>query len=334
MLKLNRILIIRTDRIGDVVLTLPVLKALRKAYPMAHISMLVSPLTVALVDGNPYLDEILVDEIKTAHSGPIGLLKLARLIRSRQFDAVFIFYTKNRYNLVCYLAGVPMRIGYKNEKMGFLLTHPLKDGREQGHKHEAQYCLDVLTYIGIESQDFDAFIPADREAEQWARQWMQEQGLGQQEVIAIHAGSSDPAKCWAEENFAGLIESLQQRYAFKIILIGGSETVDRSAKIKTLLKQKPLDLTGQTSLSQTISFLRRCHMLISNDSGPVHIASALGIHVISLFMRDEPGINPQRWKPFSDKGHFLFSSDGIKVQDVLQLTEGIFRKDHQRSFPW
>jgi heptosyltransferase-2 len=334
MAKFKNILIVRTDRIGDVVLTTPAFKALHRAYPMAHIAVLVVPATKSLVQGNPYLNEVIVDDRDGKHHGLFGFLKLAGELRRRRFDAAFIFHTKRRYNLACFFADIPLRIGYKNEKFGFLLSRPIKDVRPLGLKHEAQYCLDVLKEIGIEKLDLDFLVPLDKDAEEWATQWLSSQGIHNGEIVAIHAGSSDPAKCWPAEKFAKLIDSLQARYHFKIVLIGSPQTIGYSKEIIQLTAQKPLDLTGQTSLAQTTSLLRRCRILISNDSGPVHIASAVGIYVVSLFMRNQPGINPERWKPLSDKGVCLFSSTGLQVEDVLESIEKILHKDHQRFFHW
>ncbi len=334
MNKFDKILIIRTDRIGDVVLTTPAIKALRHAYPVARISILVAPATKDLVQGNPYLNEVLVDERNGRHQGFMGFLRLVCDIRRRKFNAVFIFHTKRRYNLVCFLAGIPVRIGYKNEKYGFLLTHPVKDVRPKGEKHEAQYCLDVLKEVGIKAADLDFLIPTDKEAEIWANQWLVSNGFHGGELIAIHTGSSDPAKCWPARDFAKLIDFLQERYYLKTVLIGSAQGTEHCGEIMRLTTRKPLDLTGKTSLAQTVSLLRRCRLLISNDSGPVHIASAIDIHVISLFMRNQPGINPQRWRPLSDKGIYLFSPQGIEVQEVLDNVEKIFRKSHQEFFHW
>ncbi len=334
MKKFNNILIIRTDRIGDVVLTTPVIKALRKAYPLSKISLLVSPSTKDLVSENPYLDEVLVDDRKSKHKGGVGFLQLARDLRQRQFDVVFVLHTKRRYNLAAFLAGIPCRIGYKNEKLGNLLTNPIKDIRHLGKKHEAQFCLDVLKEVGIQNDQLDFYISSESEAEKWASEWLTAQGLTCGEIIAIHAGSSDIAKCWPAEKFAKLIDDLQQRYYLKIILIGSPDTMEQSNKIKELAVNKPLDLTGQTTLAQSVSILRRCRLLISNDSGPVHIAAAVGINVISLFMRNQAGLNPERWKPLSDKGIYLYSAAGIEPKDVLETVEHIFHKDHQKTFHW
>ncbi len=346
---LKNILIIRTDRMGDVVLTTPVFKALRKAYPEARISALVTPSTYDLVNGNPYVDEVFIDDRKGAHKDLFGFLQLAHDIRERQFDAAFIFHTKRRYNLACYAAGVPIRVGYKNNKFGILLTHPVIDTRHRGLQHEAQYCLDVLAALGIEDQGLDLFVPAQKEAEVWAAQWFEENHLKPNDVIAIHPSASDPTKCWPTKSFADLIQSLSQRYQLKVVLVGGKESVPLAGEIMRLCAAPVLDMSGRTNLAQTVALLRRCRLLISNDSGPVHVAAATGIHVISLFLRNQPGINPERWKPLGPRGYVLANKpgeaiqldakgktasgkfDSITVEEVLDLIEEILRKDNQPS---
>lgn len=330
----HNILIVRTDRIGDVVLTTPAIKAIYQSYPGAHITVLVSPATYDLVKGNPYIHEILVDDRSGRQRGLFGFLRLVHDIRIRRFDLAIIFHTKRRTNLACYSAGIPCRLGYKNNKFGFLLTHPLKDLRPLGKKHEAEYCMDVLKAIGIDNNELDVFVPLQKEAEEWVFNWMQENNLKHNEFITIHPGASDPAKCWSTANFAQFIDRLAERYPIKVVLIGSPQTVSVAGEIlrQTKAPSKVIDLTGKTSLAQMVSLLRRALLLISNDSGPVHVASGVGASVISLFMRNKPGINAERWKPLGPKGFILdnkFKPGSISVDDVLGLTEKIIQKNNQ-----
>jgi len=334
----NNILIVRTDRIGDVVLTTPAIKAVRQAYPAARISVLVTPATYDLVNGNPYVDEILIDDRKSRHKDLVGFVRLTKDITIKRFDLAIIFHTKRRYNIACAMAGIPCRLGYKNNKFGFLLTQPLKDIRAKGEKHEAQYCLDVLKAIGIDANDLDVFVPWQKEAEDWSAAWMQENHLRFDEIILIHPGASDAAKCWPAANFALLMDRLAERYTSKIVIIGSSQTVPAAAEIlqHSRLASQFFNLTGKTTLGQTVSLLRRSRLLISNDSGPVHMAAGVGTSVISLFLRNQPGINPARWRPLGVKSFILPKItnitghlDEIRVDDVVELTEQIFKKDNQ-----
>ncbi len=333
----KNILIVRTDRIGDVVLTTPAIKVLHQAYPAARISILVTPSTYDLVNGNPYVDEILVDDRQRRHKGLFGFLRLVREIRLKRFDLAIIYHTKRRYNLACYAAGIPFRLGYKNEKFGFLLSLPLKDVRPWGTKHEAKYCMDVLKAIGVENDDLDIFVPLQKEAEGWMFNWMRENNLKPNEFIVIHPGASDFTKCWPTANFALLMDRLAERYALKIVLIGSPQTISFAEEILRQTRKAPefLNLTGKTSVAQMASLLRRSRLLISNDSGPVHVAAGVGTSVISLFLRNQPGINAERWRPLGPKG-FILKCDSlaggfgsISVDHVMKLTEQIFKKDGQ-----
>lgn len=311
MKEFSNILIVRTDRVGDVILTIPAIKALREALPHSRISLLVSPATRELVEGSPFVDEVLVDDRRHEHKGMAGFFRLLASLRRRRFDLAVIYHTKRRTNLLCFLAGIPCRIGYKNNKCGFLLTRPLADERPLGRRHEAQYCLDVVRALRIESRIFaktpdelaeDLHVVLREESERWAEAFLAENSIGAaKRLVAVHPGASDPSKRWPPERFTEVIDVLAKRYDSQVVIIGTSETSDIAARIISQARAKVLDLTGKTSLSRLASLLKRCHLLISNDSGPVHLATAVGTPVVSIFTRNQPGINPERWRPLGAK---------------------------------
>src|SRR5262245_45025773 len=144
----RNILVVRTDRIGDVILTTPALKALREKFRHSRISLLVSAATRELVDKNPYVDEVLTDHRQGVHQGFMGFWRLVGEIRRKKFDLAIVYHTKRRTNYLCFFADIPTRLGYRNNKGGFLLTHQVKDDRPSGKKHEADYCLDLLKVLG------------------------------------------------------------------------------------------------------------------------------------------------------------------------------------------
>ncbi len=351
MKNFKNILFVRTDRIGDVVLTTPTVKILREAYPQASISILVSPLTSDLVQGNPYLNEVIVDDRAKTHKGLLGFWRLVNLLRRRKFDLAIIFHTKKRTNLLCALAGIPYRTGYRNDKFGFLLTHPIVDTRHLGEKHEVEYCLDVLRSLEIPVdkffKDYDLFVPIKKESESWLKEFLLKNNISDQDIlIAIHPAASDPAKQWPSKRFAELIDSLIERYHAKIVLVGTSSTQPIVKEILNLTQASSnliFDLSGLTTVSQLVSLLKRGNLLVSNDSGPVHIAAALGTPVVSIFTRNQPGINPERWKPLGSKSRVVcvppnpktsfkkaqpLSSEYsqlIQTQEVLEAVDSIFK---------
>lgn len=314
MKQYQNILIVRTDRIGDVILTTPAVAALREVYPQARISMMISPATKELLEGNPYLNDVIVDETKNKQNHFIGLCKFVLALKKRKFDLAIIFHTKNRTNLLCFLAGIPNRIGYENEKLGFLLTHKIEDTRAQGFKHETQYCLDVLREIGVKSECADLYVPIKRESDEWTQQFFNDHCVQPSErLIAIHPGASCVSKRWPAKRFIEITTKLITCFSFKVVIIGAMADKEIAGEIISSVQGSVIDATGKTSLSQLISLLKKCDLLISNDSGPVHIASALGIAVISIFGRNQAGLSPVRWGPLGEKSIALHKDVGCKV---------------------
>lgn len=345
----QNILIVRTDRIGDVVLTTPAIKALRQAYPAARISILVAPLTKDLVAGNPYLDEIIVDDRRGGHRGISGFWRLASVLRQKKFDLAIVYHTKKRTNCLCWAAGILQRTGYRNEKFGFLLNDPIADERHLGRQHEAQYCLDVLRHLGITGNNIldkspqdlteDLYVPVSADAWVWVEQFCREYHISRQErLIAIHPGASDPAKRWPEGQFAELIDQLANRYHARIVLIGAPHTAGVARQIMSDTHVPVLDLAGQTDVGQLAGLLKRCNLLVSNDSGPAHIAAGVKTPCISIFTRNQPGINPQRWQPLGKFSRVVSvppsksrpqdgpgCSETIPTQAVLEAVDALFK---------
>ncbi len=291
---------------GDVVLTTPAIKVLREAYPKAKISILVSPATRDLVDGNICLDEVLIDDRNGKHKNLGGFIALIKMLHHRQFDCALIFHTKKRTNVTCFLAGIPVRIGYKNNKFGFLLNRPIEDVRHRGEKHEAQYCLDILKEIGVTSDRCDIDLPVKESALRWVDQLCLEHGITSTDrLVAIHPGASDPAKRWPENRFIDFVNRLIEIHKVKVIVVGASNVIDIARTIISSAKVEIIDVTGKTTIGQLAALLMRCDLLVSNDSGPVHVAAGVGTPVVSIFTRHQPGINPERWGPIGEQARVV-----------------------------
>jgi lipopolysaccharide heptosyltransferase II len=327
----NNILIVRTDRIGDVILTTPAVAALRKAYPKARLSMLVAPLTRDLIAGHPDLHEVLVDDRKGIHRGLLGFLRLIRALRQRRFDMAIVFHTKKRTNSLCFFAGIPERVGY-NHKLGFFLTQKIKDTRPQGLQHESEYCLDVLRFLGIPADSEGLYVSVHEADERWAEKFLGEHRIEPGRLAVIHPGASDPSKQWPAGNFRAVIDVLQNKYALPVCVIGASGIKRTAAEIERDYGNV-LDLVGQTSVGQLVSLLKRSRILISNDSGPVHIAAALNIPVISIFTRNQPGINPERWRPLNPNSKVISPQENPAVSPavsaVLEAADTLLKRVSQ-----
>ncbi|MDD5026922.1 MAG: lipopolysaccharide heptosyltransferase II [Candidatus Omnitrophica bacterium] len=339
----KRILIARTDRIGDVLLSTPVIKALRDKYPQAYIAMMVSPYAKDIVEGNPYLDKVIIYDKDGAHKSWLNSLKFSRGLKKKKFDLALILHPVNRAHLVSFLAGIPRRVGY-DRKLGFLLTDRIKHTKQLGEKHELEYNLDLLKHLNIEAQEKDLYMPLKPESEEWVKELFKQENIHEADkLLAIHPAASCPSKVWPVERFAQAADKLAQSYGLKVFIVAGPRDLKLAEALVKYMRSSVINLAGKTSVSQLASLLKRCALFISNDSGPVHIACAVGTPVISIFGRNQAGLSPRRWGPVGRKDKILHKEVGciecrahncqkqfaclkaITVEDVISAADTILK---------
>lgn len=169
---MKRILVTRTDRIGDVILSLPAIKAIRKAFPDAYIAVMVQPRIDDILKGNPHIDEVIVYDKNKKHKGILKSLGFIKGLRSKKFDMALNLHSTKRTNLLCFLAGIPRRIGYARGKADFLLTDKIEYIKKLGEKHEAEYSLDILRYLNMKPEFSDPLIYVQHEDEKRQRKYL------------------------------------------------------------------------------------------------------------------------------------------------------------------
>ncbi|MEW6171029.1 MAG: lipopolysaccharide heptosyltransferase II, partial [Candidatus Omnitrophota bacterium] len=339
----KRILVVRTDRIGDVILSTPVIKILRDSYPNAYIAMMVSPYAKDIVDGNPYLDEVIIYDKDKLHKSCLSSIKFALNLRKKHFSLALILHSTNRVNLITFFARIKERVGY-NRKLGFLLTRKLEDRKHLGSKHELEYNLDLVRFLGIEPQEANLFMPINEDSERYVEELFNNQDIEKDnKLLVVHPGASCPSKIWPDTRFAQVADKLVEKYGFGVLIIGGPKDLNLAQNMLKNMKYEAVNLAGKTTISQLASVLRRCKLFISNDSGPVHIASAVGVPVISIFGRAQAGLSPKRWGPLGRKDKFLHKNigcieclahncvkrfrclDAINVDDVVKVADEVLK---------
>lgn len=339
----KRILIVRTDRIGDVMLSTPVIKALRDSYPNAYIAMMVSPYAKDIIEDNPYLDEVIIYDKDNLHKSCLSSIKFALNLRKKHFSLALILHSTNRINLITFFAGIRERVGYRR-KLGFLLTRSLEEKKHLGQKHELEYNLDLVRFLGIEPRDNSLFMPINEDSEKYIDELFDKQGVRKNnKLLAIHPGASCPSKIWPHERFAQVADKLVEKYGFGVLIIGGPKDSKLAQNMLKNMKYEAANLAGKTTVRQLASVLKRCNLFISNDSGPVHIASAVGVPVISIFGRAQAGLSPKRWGPLGVKDKFLHKNigcieclahncvkrfrclDAISIEDVVKVVEEVLK---------
>ena len=305
-----KILLTRTDRIGDVVLSTPAIKAVRDKYPDAHIAFMVRPYARDLVDGNPYLDEVIIYDKYKKHKNIFNTINFALGLRKRKFDIAIMLHPTNRVHLISYIAGIPERIGF-NRKLSCLLTKKISHTKQEGKKHEIDYTLDLLKELDIEACDKELFVPVHENDIERVENLLEEHHVGEEvPLVAINPGASCQSKKWSPDNFANVSDKLAKEYKARIIIISDKANMKSASAVSDKMKYEPVNFAGKTSVGELSALLSKCRLFISNDSGPVHIASAVDTPVISIFGRKDPGLSPKRWGPWNKKSAVLHKDVG------------------------
>jgi len=217
----TRILLVRPDRIGDVLLSTPAVEALRKSLPEVFLVMLVAPEARDIVDGNPYLNTFLILDKKGEHRGFFGMIRLIRALREFQFDTAVVFHGTRRIHLALWLARIPERVGY-DRKWGFLLTKRFKDVKVLGKKHESDYTLDLIRSLGLPVSGGKVTMPTTVESDLRMDRFLKEQGVREGDrLVAIHPGASCPSKRWPADRFADVADRLAAQPSMRVALVVG-----------------------------------------------------------------------------------------------------------------
>ena len=279
----ERILVTQTGGwIGDMVLLTPALRALKRAYPQSRVTLLLRPLVAELMAAHPYLDEVIVDNKGQHRSHLKSLWQLTRYIQRLAFDlAVVLHPTSVRNALIPFLARVPERIGSNINGRGILLTETCLNRREC---HEVHRYLDVLELIGIDAQDTSLefwHTDVDRQA---VSQMLANYSIPPTErLIGVNLGTTWHTKQWELKKFAAVLTQLQNTLSVSFVLTGHASETHLGETLQRVVKAGSINLIGATTLTQLGALIERCNIYLTCDSGPMHIAAAVGTPTIALF---------------------------------------------------
>ncbi len=300
----KKILVMRYRFIGDTVLTVPFLRNLRAAFPRARIDLMLEPFSGQVIEGCPYVDRVIPFELKTIHtySRQADRGKFAayfhywRMIRTEGYDAAFVLKRSLSSALLVWAAGVPRRIGFSTEHRSFLLTDPVPYRQDQ---HEVESFLDCLRSleVAVGSSDLELW-PLPGDAQKISRAF-EEAGWKHGDIkVIIHPAASLPAKQWPLDRFAQVMKALSARYPVRFVYTGASGD---SALYEDLERHGPfggMNLCGTYSLRENIAVYRACDLFFGVDSGPMHMAAAVGVPVVALFGPTDE----RKWGPWGG-GH-------------------------------
>ncbi len=268
-----------TNWVGDGVMMTPALGAIRTSFPRAQITVVANPLVAQLFEHHPWCDRVLVYDKKGEHRGVRGLTRFARSLKEQRFDLAILLQKAFEAALLAYIARIPERIGFSTDGRGLLLTGrtPLTD--EVHCQHHSRHYLHMLRQFGIEGGSGDQRLEVTPEERSWA-----EGLLGEGSYVAVNPGAAyGSAKRWIPERYAEVADRLAGELGVNIVLTGGPGEAEIGRDIEAAMRQKPLNLIGQTSIRQMMAIIANCRLMVSNDSGPMHVAAALGVPVVAVF---------------------------------------------------
>ena len=285
----RRILIIKPSAIGDVVHTLPILNLLRKRWPETHIAWLVTPACAGLLEGHPQLSEVIYFDRRRFGRGwrnpasLFGLLSFQKSLRAEKFDLVIDLQGLFRSGWLAWQTGAPVRVGFANarEFAPLFYTHTVRIGTLEQHAIERY--LKVAAELGCAGKVEFSFHVTDQD-----RRHIDSLVNGAGRFAVLLPGTNWPTKRWPVERFAGLVGLLKQRFDLETVVAGSAEEVKLCNRVGGVC------VAGKTSLRQLVELLRRAQLVIANDSGPMHIAAAMGKPLVTLF----GPTNPVRTGPY------------------------------------
>lgn len=288
------ILIVKLSAIGDVVHTLPSLVALRRLYPEAHITWVVEEAAADLIKGHPLLDAVLVSHrkswIKHLQEGRIRstfreIMSFVKELRMRPYDLVIDFHGLFKSAVVVFLSRGKRKLGYRSmQELSGLFIH--ERIAEDMNKHAVDRYLDFPRYLGAKIQDVEFVLPQDPSAEEKIKALMQQHGLQENNFIAMSPIAYWETKLWDHDHFAHLADRIQQKLGMKVVWTGsGKKSLE---EITSRMESETINLGGQTTLPELACLYKKANMLITTDSGPMHIAAAVGTPVIALFGPTDP----------------------------------------------
>ena len=290
----ERVLCVRLDALGDVLMTTPALAALKRQTGNRHLTLLTSSSGAAVSPLLPMIDETIEYQTPWMKSTAPRTNSLPdrqmidRLAECR-FDAAVIFtvYSQTPFPsaLMCHLADIPLRLAYARENPYQLLTHWVPETEpEQRIRHESQRQLDLVAEIGATIADSRLVIRLSDAARREMRQRMALLGLHRHvPCVVIHPGATAPSRRYPAESFAVVIRGLVRDHGYQAVLTGSGHEIELIKQIQMEAKVPTCSLAGETNLEQLAALLAEADLLISNNTGPVHLAAAVGTPIVDLY---------------------------------------------------
>jgi len=291
----KKILVVNVNWLGDVIFSSPLFRALKSHFPGCHISCLAPPRVQAVLECIPDIDEKMVLDEKGEHGSFVAKCQLIWEIRQKRFDAVFLLHRSMTRAFLVWMAGIPVRVGYDLKNRGAFLSHRISPLTKWVHRLD--YYLNVMEALALPVVDRTTYLQTPEGARQRMVERLNHLGIKRTDyLVVIHAGGNWDLKRWPSRYFSKLVDRLHLEYQAQVILTGTEHDVALVKEISSGSSYQPFILAGQTDLHELMAVMELANLVISADSGPLHIAHSLGKNCIALFGPTRPEVTGPRGK--------------------------------------
>ena len=302
----SRILIFQTAFLGDVILTLPLVQVIHREFPAAEIDVVATPAAGELLRNHPAVHRTIIYDKRGAQRGVLGMWSLASELRGRTYDIALVPHRSLRSAVVTALAGIPVRVAFETSAGRFLFTDLVVYDK---HAHEVDRNFSFLKpfNIGHPHIELPSLYPSPQDVEKVTTFLFVNHIAKDESIVAIAPGSVWNTKRWPAERFSGLVRMLV-RGGKKVVLLGGEEDERLCREIaESAGNPAVLIAAGKLSILQSAELIRRCALIVTNDSAPMHLAVAMQVPVVAIFGATVPAFG---FAPYGEK-------------DVVVETEGL-----------
>ena len=304
----QRILLIQLSAIGDTILAIPTIRAIRNRFPNAHLAMLASSINLQYLEGCPYINQHIPCRLEEVMKSPRNLIRFIVALRRQKFDCVVDFEHWARFSaLIAYGSGAPRRIGFRSagQHRHYLFTDVVEHVAGQ---HEVVNFLKIARLLGYPIRETDLEVWLTREDWDWAKEFFNEMGIDRDRpVIAIHPEAGrrgEPRRRFPQDRFVLVADALVERYNAQIILTGAPSEVELSQEIASQTRAPCVVAAGRTHINQLAALFTNADFVICGNCGPMHLAAAAGTPVVAL----HGPTNPSQWAPWGN-GHTILHVD-------------------------
>jgi heptosyltransferase II len=314
--RVQNILIRSANWVGDAIMSTPALRAIRRNYPSAKITLLAKPWVAPVFAHNPDIDEIMIYQINNLHRGWLGLWRLAGGMRRLRFDLAILLQNAFEAALIPFLARIPERIGFTTDGRTALLTQRIRSWRPLKHGHLIDYYLGLIAGAGLtlHGQELTLRITQDEQREA-RRQLAQQRGNDTLLLVGLNPGAAfGTAKRWLTNRFAELGRRMILELGATVILFGDPSETELGRRLAADIGAGSINFCGRTSLRQALAMISQCNLFVTNDSGLMHAASALDIPQVAIIGPTNPTVTG----PANKASRWVHGANSCQFSPCLQ----------------